>query len=408
MMDSTVQFESRAEQFPIGARLRLAELERYDNAALLAELRRHEPVTWFAEQDAWLVTTKSLIDQVQNAPDRFVVEVGTNPQRLVLGNMMLGVDGDEHKRHRAPFAAPFKLGAVRRGFTDVIMRNVDTLLSEFENDGEAELADAFANPFAVNVASDIIGLGFEHAAEVHEIYGRFAAGMVGYQDAGAVAAAQQAGERLQSFLMESVDRLRAEPDDSMLSSVVNAEADVRLSDEEMYANLRVILFGAIETVQSMILNTAWALLHHPEQLQALERDPSLWPAAVQEGLRWVPPVGYSDRWTVAPTELGGVVIPEGEYVIAAFASANRDPEVFSNPERFDIERGEVRSNLSFGKGIHMCLGVNLARLQGQLALQSLFQRLPQMRLDPQRPAEPVGFNFRRPPHLHVTWSSGVM
>ncbi len=393
-----------AERFPLGASLRLADLERFDHAALLSRLRDAEPVTWFAEQGLWLVTSKALVDEVHGAPDRFIVEVPENPQRIVLGRMMLAVDGDEHARHRAPFAAPFKLGAVRDRFTGVIAENVTRLIDAFARDGEAELAQAFANPFAVTVAGDILGLGFEHVEQVHEIYGDFAAGLVGYQEPPMRARAAAASERLQRFLMEGIDQLRAAPDASMLSAVLHAE-NAPISDEELFANLRVILFGAIETVESMILNTTWALLRDASQLGALRDDPGLWPAAVQEGLRWIPPVGYSDRWAADDTELGGVPIARGDYVVPVFHAANRDPTAFPDPDRFDVRRGDVRTNYSFGKGIHMCLGVNLARLQGRMALQALFDRLPGLRLDSRHPSEPTGFNFRRPPHLHVTWDA---
>ena len=153
----------------------------------------------------------------------------------------------------------------------------------------------------------------------------------------------------------------------------------------------------------MILNTTWALLSHTEQAQLFAADPDLWPGAVQEGLRWVPPVGYTDRWASVDTELGGVPIARGDYLLGVIHAANRDPATFPDPDCFDITRDVRRQNFSFGKGIHMCLGVNLARLQGAIALRSLFERLPGLRLDPAHPSEPAGFNFRRPPHVHVLW-----
>jgi cytochrome P450 len=370
---------------------------------VLAELREAEPVTWFAEQGVWLVTSKALVDEVHAAPDRFIVGVPDNPQRIVLGNMMLTADGEDHARHRAPFARPFRLGAVRERYTAVIAENIDRLLSRVERDGRADLAEAFANPFAVTVASDVLGLGFEQADEVHHIYTDFAHGLVGYRDPAALDRAREAGARLQRFLQDGLDRAASEPDGSAVSAALHGEGHAALSEEELYANLRVILFGAIETVESMILNTAWALLQHPEQLRAVLDDPGLWPAAVQEGLRWVPAVGYSDRWAARDTEIGGVPIAAGEYVLPIFHAANRDPAAFPDPDRFDVGRGDDRTNLSFGKGIHMCLGVNLARLQGQMALRAVFERLPGLRLDAERPSEPEGFNFRRPSHLHVHW-----
>src|SRR5579863_4167237 len=392
-----------AERFPLGNALRLADLERYDNAALLRSLREREPVTWFAEQGVWLVTSKELFDAVMMDPTRFVVDVPDNPQAVVLGRMMLAVDEPHHTRHRAPFATPFRYGEVTARFSELVAKRVDDLLRRFEREGTCELAAAFANPFAVSVASDVLGLGLEHIDEVHDIYGAFADGMVGYQDPAAVARAREASNRLHDFLMPAVERLRSVGDESMLAAVLRAGSGSFHDDEELFANLRVILFGAIETVESMILNTTWALCQHPEELRRLAIDPGLWPAAVQEGLRWVPPVGYADRWASADTVLGAVEIARGDYLVPVIASANRDPAAFPDPDRFDVGRGDNRQNLSFGKGIHMCLGVNLARLQGTVALRTLFERLPGLRLDPSDPTEPLGFNFRRPPRLALLW-----
>ncbi len=425
------------ERFPLGAALTLAELERFDNAAALHRLREHEPITWFAEQGVWLVTGKALFDELQMESQRFVVEVSDNPQRVVLGRQMLVVDGDEHTRHRAPFADPFKRSAVRRLFTDAVVHRVDRLLDAIAcgggdgrggaaSGGKMELGAAFAYPFAVGVASDVLGLGLEEVEEVHRIYTAFAQGMVGYRERDPVSRAARARARLDKLLAPRIERLRCEPDDSMLAAAIHGAAARWRTTEELLANLRLILFGGVETVESMILNTTWALLREPEQVRALVANPNLWPAAVQEGLRWIPPVGYTDRWARTDTELGGVPIARGDYLVGVIAAVNRDPATFPAPDRFDIMRGTtygargasggedendsrsqrprtVRQNLSFGKGIHMCLGVNLARVQGAIALRGLFERLPGLRLDPSHPSEPVGFNFRRPPHLHVLW-----
>ena len=394
------------QRFPLGTALTLDELECYDNAPTLHRLREHEPVTWFAEHRAWLVTSRALVDELQMDPGRFVVDAEDNPQRVVLGRQMLVVDGEEHARHRTPFAGPFKHSAVRRQLADVVGDRVDRLLDAVAGDGAAELGAAelgaaLASPFAVGVAGDVLGLGLQQVEEVHEIYGVFAEGMVGYRDPEARARAANGRTRLAELLAPGIERLERQPDDSMLSAAIHGAA--WRTREELEANLRLILFGGVETVESMILSTTWALLHHPEQVRLLAVDPGLWPAAVQEGLRWIPPVGYTDRWASVDTELGGVPIARGDYVIGVIHAANRDPAVVPDPDRFEITRDVRRQNLSFGKGIHMCLGVNLARLQGAAALRRLFESLPGLRLDPTHPTEPVGFNFRRPPHLHVLW-----
>lgn len=392
------------DQFPLGAALRLEELERYDNAAKLRELREDEPVTWFAEQGVWLVTSKALVDEVMMNPGLFTVDVPENPNAAVLGRMMLGVDGDDHDRQRAPFADPFKFKAVRTRFPAMIDAHIDRLIASLD-DGGGDLAESFANPFAVSVAGDVLGLGIEHVAEVHEIYGEFAHGVVNYKDPEALEQAGRASERLWAIVEPNLERLRGCPDGSTLAAVLNSDQQHFRDEEELFSNLRVILFGAIETVESMILNTTWALLHNPDQLTLVLAEPDLWPDAVQEGLRWIPPVGYSDRWAIEDTELAGVAISAGDYLIPVIHSANRDPAAFPDPDAFLIGRPNARQNLSFGKGKHMCLGVNLARLQGAMALRALFERLPGLRLDESRPAEPVGFNFRRPEHLHILWDA---
>ena len=346
------------ERFSLGAAVKLADLERYDNAALLCRLREQEPVTWFAEQGVWLVTSKALFDELQMDPERFVVDVPDNPQHVVLGRQMLVVDGEEHARHRGPFAEPFKYSAVRRRFTEVVVGRVEHLLSAIEargaasDSGAVELGMAFANPFAVGVASDILGLGLEEIEEVHDIYTTFAEGMVGYRDPDAVARAALGRARLDELLEPRIERLSGAPDDSMLSAAIHRGARAWREPEELLANLRLILFGAIETVESMILNTTWALLSHPDQAGLLTADPALWPGAVQEGLRWVPPVGYTDRWASVDTELGGVPIACGDYLLGVIHAANRDPATFPDPDRFDITRDVRRQNFSFGNSLH--------------------------------------------------------
>jgi cytochrome P450 len=394
-----------APAFPFGANLKLDDLEAFDHGALLRELREREPVTWLPELEAWLVTSSALVDEVVLAPERFTVNSEANPNAKILGEMMMSVDGEEHDRQRAPFQPAFKLKAVRQRFQSVVEDHVDRLISAFEGDGQVELAAQFANPFAVGVAGDLLGLTFDKADEVHDIYNDFAGGIVEYQDEEAVQTAFHARGRLKRLLMEGIDQLRATPDESLLSSVVNGETRLS-SDEELLANLRLVLFGAIETVESMILNTTWALLRNPDQLELVVEDPSRWGDALQEGLRLIPAVGYCDRWAVEDTTLGEAEIRRGEYVIPVFHAANRDPAVFPDPERFQIDRENSRRNYSFSKGQHMCIGVNLARLQGETALRELFARIPGLELDPDNPTEPSGFNFRRPPHLYLRWGKG--
>ncbi len=155
---------------------------------------------------------------------------------------------------------------------------------------------------------------------------------------------------------------------------------------------------------SIILSTTWSLLNHPDQLAEVRADPALFTAAVNETLRWISPVGHSERWATADTVLGGVQIRRGEMVLPSLAAANRDPDFFPDPDRFDIHRANARHHAAFGRGEHHCIGLNLGNLEAQIAVQRLFSQLPDLRLDPDHPSLPTGFGFRSPRPLQVLWS----
>jgi cytochrome P450 len=174
-----------------------------------------------------------------------------------------------------------------------------------------------------------------------------------------------------------------------------------LTDDAIVAQLRVILFGAIETVESMVVNAVLLLCEHPDQLAAVHADPGLVGNAVDEAMRLIPPVAFIERWTSAPTSLGGVELRGGEFIGISTVATNRDPEVFEDPLRFDVRRANARHHLAFSFGVHRCLGFNMARLEGEIAVNAIFDRLP--RLEVVEAPEPHGFAFRRPPELRLRW-----
>ena len=169
------------------------------------------------------------------------------------------------------------------------------------------------------------------------------------------------------------------------------------------AQLHVILFGAIETVESMVVNAVLLLLEHPAELDAVQAEPSLVPNAVEEGMRLIPPVAFIERWTSAATALGGMELGPGEFVGVSTLAANRDPEVFEDPLQFDVRRKNARHHLAFSFGVHHCLGFNMARLQGPIAVTGILDRLSGLQLV--EAPEPHGFAFRRPPELRLRWKT---
>jgi len=394
--------EERRARFPAGAALEFADLEEQGRAGALDGLRKVEPVSWVPALGGWLVTSYPLGRNVLARTDDFIVWAQPNLVRASLGVMMLTSDPPEHERQRQPFDEPFRMRSVRERFEGRVSARVERLLDEIEPRGSCELVVDFAAPFAIGVAGDILGLSLDDVPKIQGFYEAFAGAMTYDGDPEPQRRADAARAAFSQILLGEVARVRERPDDSITSAVANDPA-TQLTDEVIVAQLRVILFGAIETVESMVVNAVLLLLEHPDELGAVKADPGLVPNAVEEAMRLIPPVAFIERWTAAPTKLGDVELGEGEFVGVSTLAANRDPEVFEDPLRFDVRRENARHHLAFSFGVHHCLGFNMARLQGPIAVQAILDRLSGLEIV--EALEPRGFAFRRPPELRVRWAS---
>jgi cytochrome P450 len=163
------------------------------------------------------------------------------------------------------------------------------------------------------------------------------------------------------------------------------------------------MFGGIETTEGMIANSILHLLSHPEQRALVDADRTLLPNAVEESLRLEPAAAVVDRYATADVRIGDASIERGELVTISIAGANRDPDSFPDPDRFDVRRENARHQLAFAQGPHVCIGMHLARLEAHTALRRLLDRLPDLRLDPGHATAPRGLVFRKPPTLHAVW-----
>jgi len=394
------QEAERCQRFPLGAAIEFADLEEHARAGALDRLRAAEPVSWVPALGGWLVTSHALGREVLGRRKDFTVWAEPNLVRASLGVMMLTSDGDEHDRQRLPFDEPFRLRPVRERFEAPVSSRVDALLARLAPEGACELAADFAGPFAVGVAGDILGLSLDDVPKIRGFYDAFAGAMDYDGDPEPQRRADEARAAFDEILLGELARVRRVPDTSITAAVAN-NAELELSDDEIVAQLRVILFGAIETVESMVLNSVLMLLRHPEELGAVKSEPELLPSAIEEALRLIPPVAFIERWTPAPTTLGGVELQRGEFLGVSTLACNRDPEAFPDPLRYDVHRQNARHQLAFSFGLHYCLGVNLARLQGAIALRALLERLPGLELVDA--PDPHGFAFRKPPELHLRW-----
>ena len=388
MLDQVVVSEredaQRRQAFPAGAAVTLADLEEAGREHVLDELREREPVTWLPALGGWLITAREPARQILLPKSGATVEAEQNMVRASLGRMMLTVDGVEHERYRQPFEAPFRAREVEREFGTPIRELARELIGRI--DGETELTEAFAAPFAVRAAAQVIGLPLDDVPRIDGFYAAFAGAMEYTGDPEPLARAEAARAELTDLLIEGLAR-----------SKVVEKSD--LTPEQVAAQLRVVMFGAIETIQASVLTTLMLLIQHPEAMAEVRADRSLLAGAVDEAIRWMPPVAFMERWTREPVTLAGVEIGEREFVGVSVIAANRDPSVFADPVRYDIRRANSRHGLSFSSGEHHCLGVHLARMQTVIALEEMLEAWPSIDLVSITP--PSGFAFRRPADMMV-------
>jgi cytochrome P450 len=391
---------ARRTRFPLGSAIEFADLELDSRVGALDALRAAEPISWVPALGGWLVTSHALARELLSRRDEFTVWAEPNLVRASLGVMMLSTDGEQHARQRSPFEQPFGVRPVRERFAGPVRRRVGALLGGLGPRGSCELVEEFAAPFAIGVAGDVLGLSLDDVARVQGFYEAFAGAMVYDGDPEPQRRADAARDELNAILLAEIARSRSQPDNSVTSAVAN-DPERGLSDDEIAAQLRVILFGAIETVESTLANAVLLLLQNPGELASVRSDPDLMGNAIEEGMRLIPPVAFIERWSATACDLGGVSLGAGEFLGVSTVAANRDPAVFPDPARFDVRRGNARHHLTLSHGHHHCLGFNLGRMQCQVALTALFERLPGLEIV--HAPEPTGFAFRRPATLELRW-----
>jgi len=196
--------------------------------------------------------------------------------------------------------------------------------------------------------------------------------------------AEKALSRFDAWLVDHIDDVRRHPGDNLLSRLLEARGrDGRgLSDAELRSTAGLLLVAGFETTVNLLGNGIVLLRRHPDQLEELRRVPDRWANAVDEILRLDPPVLLTGRMSVRDTTVSGVAVPQGAVVTTILAAANRDPEVFADPHRFDVARPNAKEHVSFSAGRHFCVGAALARMEGEVGLRTLFERFPDLELLP--------------------------
>ena len=361
----------------------------------------------------YLTVDYELVHDVLRSDDFRVTELGANlpkplrwvHQKTSTGLLhpleppsLLSVEPPEHTRYRKLVSSVFTSRAVAT-LRERLEETAKVLLDDLsDQSGAVDIVERYCSQLPVTVIGDILGVPDEDRQQILT-FGEMGApsldvglpwrqylqvhrGIVGFN----------------VWLAEHLESLRRNPGDDLMSQLIEAaDEGGRLNNRELQATAGLVLAAGFETTVNLLGNGIKMLLDHPEQLAMVAARPELWPNAVEEILRLDSPVQMSARLALRDTDVAGTTVRPGELVVLYLAGANRDPAVFENPGRFDIERPNANKHLSFSSGRHFCLGAALARAEGEVGLRSFFDRYPQARL--------AGAGTRRDTRVLRGWSS---
>ena len=355
-----------------------------------AELRRHAPVERH-ELGFWALWRYADVFEVLRA--RLSVEDGKvsnqGPMASVYEQVwaekgrtggvqsMLDRDPPDHTRLRKLVSQAFTPRTIQQ-LEPTVEKLVDDALDAMADAGEADLIDALAFPLPFTVISIMLGMPDTDSTRLRELSHQVVKSLEPVPDEATVRAIVDADIELAELASEAIAWKRKHPADDLLTALINAEdsGDV-LSDDELVAQVLLLYIAGPETTVNLVGNGTLALLRQRDQLELWRGRPDLDDNAVEELLRFDPPVQMSRRVTLEDYEVGGQLIPAGTFVIASLASANRDEDQFgSDADRLRLDRDNARQQVAFGAGVHHCLGAALARLEGRVAMSRLIRRFP--------------------------------
>ncbi len=336
--------------------------------------------------------------QVLRDNETFSSCVYTDVMGMVMGRTILEMDEPEHRAIRALVASSFRSKMLERWEEDLVAVVVNELIDSFIDDGRTDLVRTVTFNFPVQVIARILGLPREDyprfqrwALELTSVAANWDRGMA-------------ASAALRDYFAEVMAERRASPGDDLISDLVRAEVEgEHLSDEEIYSFLRLLLPAGVETTYRATGSLLFALLNDRAQFDALYQNRDLFQQAFEETVRWEPPVTLILRRAARDAELAGVAIEQGADIALLIGAANRDERKYTDPDRYDMFR-EQRQHVGFGFGVHVCLGMHLARMESRVAINTLFDRLGPFTLDPDAaPPHIEGLAFRSPLSLPVVF-----
>lgn len=371
-----------------------------DPHPLLRALREAEPVHWAEALHAWLVTRYEEVATVFRDPrfitfkSRVFIEQQLKGQDLgivksfsrVMDDMIVTQDGAAHAQRRKQANPSFTSAAID-AFRPRVAAIAEALVEGIARAGRGDVIKDLAEPMPTMVIAELYAIPASDRA-MFQAWTLDFLQFIGVAPGDVVAratAANEASKNLEDYLARLIAERRKKPGDDLVSLFVSFQSEGKLTEEALAADLIGFLIGGHSTTIDTIGSGVHTLLTHPDALADVRRDPALIRPAVEEMLRYEPPVVIVIRVAGEDVELAGETIRKGQMVFTSPAAANRDPAVFPDPDRFDIHRPNANKHLAFGVGSHVCLGNSLARRELEIAFSTLVRRIPNLRLDEENP-----------------------
>ncbi len=352
----------------------------------------------FTERPMYSVSRFADVETVLRDGPTFSSSINAEHIGQYMGELILAMDGKEHRSYRNLVAHAFRASALERWDEALVRPTITRLLDRIAPRGRADLVAGITSQYPVQVICGLVGVPLEDSAQFHQWSEEINTGPL-HPDVG-----MAASRAMRDYLAPIVEDRRAHPRDDVISDLVHAEIDgERLTDEKIYGFLRLLLPAGAETTFRVMGNALTALLVHPDVMARVVADRSLLPQVIEETLRWESSVTQVSRVATDDAEISGCPIPKGAALGVITASANHDETRYDHAEQFDVDR-PVQNHMAFGTGQHQCLGMHLARLELRVGLDLILDRLPNLRLDPDQPGPVIaGLAFRGPMSLPVVF-----
>jgi cytochrome P450 len=359
---------------------------------LFRRLRSEDPVHWDAFLHTWVVTRyvdvlevlHNFSAQRTHTPEKLeamgLAQISPIAQLMVKQMLFMDPPGHTRLRSLASHAfSPARVAVLRTHIREIVNRLLDTVQAKGQMDIIADLGD----PLPAIVTAEMLGVPLEDRHQLKAWSTNFAEMLGNFQHNPEHAARMlRTVQDMTAYFHDRIRELKNIPRDGLVHSLMTAEIDGdRLTEEEVVATSIVTMVGGLETTTNLIGNGVLTLLRNPGEIERMQEDQSLIPSAVEEMLRYESPSQHTGRLAPEDVEWEGKVIRKGQAVMAVMAAANRDPERFPDPDRFDVARTDNR-HLAFGYAAHFCFGAALARVEGQEAFEAIVRRLPGLELQP--------------------------